>query len=60
MSIEQIVQAWKNDEESMNIDTDIPTNPVGEELSDEELQDVTGGLNCVKYVSCFIHLTPFF
>lgn len=46
MSIEQIVQAWKNDEENMNINANLPANPVGEELSDKELQEITGGMNC--------------
>lgn len=55
MNIEEIVKAWKSDEDALG--NEMPTNPVGEELSEEDLQEVTGGLKCLPIVSCFIYLT---
>ncbi len=42
MSIEEIVRAWKADEQDQQ-DQHIPENPAGYELSDEELEQVVGG-----------------
>ncbi|GCE05963.1 mersacidin/lichenicidin family type 2 lantibiotic [Dictyobacter aurantiacus] len=50
MSIEEIVKAWKADESAL--DSALPANPIGEELSDEDLQDVTGGIYCSIGWSC--------
>lgn len=44
MNIEQIVKAWKSEHEVL--DTNIPENPVGQELTQEELQEVVGGMMC--------------
>jgi mersacidin/lichenicidin family type 2 lantibiotic len=42
MSIDEIIRAWKaEDDEEKN--GDAPINPAGEELSDEELEQVEGG-----------------
>lgn len=43
MSIEDIIKVWKSEEKS---EEDAPLNPAGEELSDEELEDVIGGQWC--------------
>ncbi|MBO0778121.1 MAG: hypothetical protein J2P37_04765 [Ktedonobacteraceae bacterium] len=53
MSIEEIVKAWKSDEEEEN---SAPANPVGEELTEEELREVSGGFPC-PIISCFVKLT---
>jgi mersacidin/lichenicidin family type 2 lantibiotic len=44
MNIEQIIQAWKSSEESAPLDA--PENPIGNELSDQELSMVAGGMPC--------------
>jgi hypothetical protein len=44
MSIEQIVQSWKSDEE--NLAVNIPKSPVGEELSEKNLEQVVGAMGC--------------
>ncbi|GHO99102.1 hypothetical protein KSF_091500 [Reticulibacter mediterranei] len=42
MSIDEIIRAWKaEDEEEKN--GNAPANPAGEELSDEDLEQVEGG-----------------
>ncbi|WP_161977616.1 mersacidin/lichenicidin family type 2 lantibiotic [Dictyobacter kobayashii] len=43
MSIEDIVKAWKSGE---TLENDSLVNPAGEELSDEELREITGGMLC--------------
>ena len=43
MSIEEVVNAWKSEEK---LEESMPANPVGAELSDGELQEVFGGMNC--------------
>ena len=48
MSIEEIVRVWKSDENAL--DTHTPENPVGMELTEQQLQEVVGGLRCV--VTC--------
>ena len=40
MSIEDIIRAWKTDEEALE------TSPVGRELTKQELLEVTGGVPC--------------
>jgi hypothetical protein len=45
MSIEQIVQSWKSDEKGLV--GNAPESPVGEELSEESLEQVVGGLGCM-------------
>lgn len=54
MNIEQIVKAWKSDEEAL--DNSVPENPVGEELTEEALLEVSGGLYCRSW-SCDIQVT---
>jgi hypothetical protein len=44
MNIEDIIKAWKADEGAL--DTQAPISPVGDELSDEELLEVAGGMMC--------------
>ncbi|GHO51859.1 hypothetical protein [Ktedonobacter robiniae] len=44
MSIEEIIKAWKSEEEMLDADT--PANPVGQELTEEALQEVVGGMPC--------------
>ncbi|MBO0778124.1 MAG: bacteriocin [Ktedonobacteraceae bacterium] len=46
MSIEEIIKAWKSEENG-----EAPESPVGLELSEEELQEITGGLPCT-ILSC--------
>ncbi|GLV60315.1 hypothetical protein KDH_71350 [Dictyobacter sp. S3.2.2.5] len=50
MNIEEIVKAWKSEEEIA--DVNLPANPVGAELSDEELQEVSGGFPCPLISAC--------
>jgi hypothetical protein len=49
MSMEEIIRVWKADEE--NMDPDLPTSPVGQELSEQELLEISGG--CV--ITCQIN-----
>ena len=44
MSIDEIVLAWKSDEEDSH--AEMLANPVGEKLSEQELQEVIGGRWC--------------
>jgi mersacidin/lichenicidin family type 2 lantibiotic len=41
MNIEHIIRAWKSDEDDQN--THLVANPIGTELTDQELQEATGG-----------------
>ena len=50
MSIEDIVRAWKADEEALE------PSPVGRELTTQELLEVTGGCSPVGNLSTF---TPY-
>lgn len=50
MSIDEIVHAWKSDEESL--DARVPANPVEEELSEEELQQIVGSARCTFLSYC--------
>ena len=50
MSIEDIIRAWKADEEAL--EPDLLVNPAGEELSEEELLQVLGGRNCEPGTDC--------
>lgn len=45
MSIEEIIRAWKTGEEAL--DSPLPESPVGQELSEEELQEIVGGDCCL-------------
>jgi mersacidin/lichenicidin family type 2 lantibiotic len=45
MSIEEIIRAWKADEEAL--EPHLPESPVGQELSEEELQEAVGGDCCL-------------
>lgn len=49
MSIEDIIKLWKTDEDAFK--GDAPENPVGEELADEELLDIIGGVRCIAVCS---------
>ena len=40
MSIEDIIRAWKADENTL--DSNLPANPVGRELDEQELEEVSG------------------
>lgn len=55
MSIEQMVQAWKDDENEL--DANAVENPVGTELTSDELEEIVGGMSCIPIVSCFIHIS---
>jgi hypothetical protein len=44
MNIENIIHAWKADEDHWEVSL---ANPVGQELTEEELLQVFGGDNCV-------------
>jgi hypothetical protein len=46
MNIEAIIRAWKSDDQAL--ESPLPVSPVGEELNEEELLEVSGG--CV--MSC--------
>lgn len=53
MSIEDIIRAWKNEEG--DFDPHLPANPVGQELSEEELLAITGGdctITCTNTINC--------
>jgi hypothetical protein len=53
MNIEDIIKSWKADEGAL--DTQAPISPVGDELSDEELLEVAGGMMCAdswRLVTC--------
>ncbi len=49
MSMEEIIRAWKADEEAL--EPGLPTSPVGHELSEQELLEISGG--------CLITCQPF-
>jgi hypothetical protein len=60
MSIEDLIRTWKADEDEQ--DSDLVANPVGEELTDEELREAAGGKPCPVggtcwLVTCFEHFT---
>ena len=44
MNIEEIIKAWKSEEQAL--DDGIPESPVGRELSEQQLQEVSGGMVC--------------
>jgi len=50
MKIEEIIQSWKACEECEEAASS--TNPVGEELSNQELEEVTGGMSCTFSIVC--------
>ena len=43
MSIEQMVQAWKDDENEL--EANAVENPVGKELTNDELEEIVGGMS---------------
>ncbi|GCE05966.1 hypothetical protein KDAU_32950 [Dictyobacter aurantiacus] len=49
MNIEEVVRAWKADENAAAITT--YDNPAGNELSEQQLLEVVGGLAC-EVLSC--------
>jgi len=51
MSIEEIIRAWKAEEEDLK--PQVPDSPVGRELSEEELLEIEGALPgaCTAVVS---------
>ena len=49
MSIEDIVRAWKTNEEAL--DLHLPASPVGRELDERELLEVFGG-DCTDDTAC--------
>ena len=49
MSIEDIIKAWKADEGVSAFEA--PKNPVGEELADEDLLEIVGGMTCTGFGS---------
>lgn len=52
MSIDDIVHVWKSNEDAFDTSRPgIPDNPVGQEISEHDLQQVAGGLWC-EIVSC--------
>jgi hypothetical protein len=50
MSIEDIIQAWKAEEDEGKVDALL--NPAGEELSEQELREVAGGMPCLPCYTC--------
>jgi mersacidin/lichenicidin family type 2 lantibiotic len=56
MSIEHIINAWKADEDDQ--DTNSATNPIGEELTDQELQEISGGGTCIFKTCAFVDTIP--
>ena len=50
MSIENIIRAWKAEEEDQ--ESLAVVNPIGEELSDQELQEITGGFCSPVFHTC--------
>ena len=53
MNIEQIIRSWKADEEDQT--TSPAANPVGEELTDQQLQEVGGGCTLDSCeASCYV------
>jgi hypothetical protein len=49
MNIEDVIRAWKADESDQ--DTHAAINPIGEELTDQELLEATGGA-CLGANTC--------
>ena len=43
MNIEKMIRAWKADEDSW----EAPASPIGQELTAEDLLEISGGDNCV-------------
>jgi hypothetical protein len=50
MNIEDVIRAWKADENDQN--TNSATNPIGEELTDQELLEATGGRCVDLFFTC--------
>lgn len=45
MNIEEIIRAWKADEDDQSARS--ATSPIGEELTNQELQEALGGFVCL-------------
>lgn len=57
MNIEEIIKAWKSAEDAPG--TGILESPVGQEITEHDLREVVGGmdcsiLSCGGVVSCFL------
>ncbi|GCE07531.1 hypothetical protein [Dictyobacter aurantiacus] len=50
MTIEEIIRAWKTGT-SVDLDQHLPENPIGDELSDQELADAVGGENTRNWMA---------
>lgn len=63
MNIEEIVNAWKSEDQEPNVA--LPEIPVGSELSEQELNEVAGGMPCeystcaYYWVSCFNNISTY-
>jgi bacteriocin-like protein len=61
MSQTEIINAWKSEPEDRM--TNVPANPVGEELTDEELATIEGGLQIalsgIACVNQLVDVRPF-
>ncbi len=56
MSMEEIIRAWKADEET--VEPSLPASPVGRELSEQELLEVAGSAvvsDC--WITCFVNVS---
>jgi mersacidin/lichenicidin family type 2 lantibiotic len=51
MSMEEIICAWKADEEAL--EPHLPASPVGHELSEQELLEISGGA-CSWIYTCVL------
>jgi mersacidin/lichenicidin family type 2 lantibiotic len=50
MSIEDIIRAWKDEEEDLQ--PQVPTSPLGRELSEQELLEIEGAFPCIPTFHC--------
>jgi len=53
MDIEEIIRAWKAEEEDLQ--PQVPTSPIGRELSEQELLEVEGAFPCIPTIRCTLH-----
>jgi mersacidin/lichenicidin family type 2 lantibiotic len=58
MSMEEVIRAWKADEEAL--EPHLPASPVGRALSEEELQEIDGGTCTLSKVCLPDGFTCFF
>jgi mersacidin/lichenicidin family type 2 lantibiotic len=56
MSIQEIIRAWRDKEFRQSLSeeqqTQLPNNPIGETLSQEELQNISGGMRNQPPTTC--------